>query len=107
MPDHERGGCLLLLRECQKLRCKFQQRRTVERHKVRDPNAIEYREQWQWIFERLTTRFRLFDKEASPLCGRLAFWRGVPFDVDEWGYERDLQFYLLAAERGRGGQRAI
>ena len=65
VPDHERGGCLPLLCERQKLRCEFQHRRTVERHKVRDPNALEYREQRQWIFKRLTKRFLQLDLLAT------------------------------------------
>jgi hypothetical protein len=31
----------------------------------------------------------------SPLGSRLGFGRGIAFDVNEWGYERDLKLDLL------------
>src|ERR1700722_17553159 len=39
-----------------------------------------------------------------PLRGRLGFRRAVSFDMDERGYEGDLQLDLLATQRRRGGQ---
>src|SRR5215470_2902756 len=104
MADHEWRGCLLLLCERQELGGKFPHHLTVERHKVCDPKTIEDREQQQWIVERLTKRFRLFDQEAPPLCCRFGFWRGVPFDMEEWGYEDSLKLDLLATQRRRVGQ---
>jgi hypothetical protein len=46
----------------------------------------------------------LFDQEASPLRNRLGFGGGIAFDMEEWGYERDLKPDLLATQRRRGGQ---
>ena len=76
----------------------------VERHKVRDPEAVEDREQQQRVFGRLSERFSLFDQQTCPLRSRLGFRRSIPFDMHEWGYERDLKLDLLATQRGRGGQ---
>ena len=76
----------------------------VERHEVRDPEAVEDREQQQRVFGRLSERFSLFDQQTCPLRSRLGFRRSIPFDMDEWGYERDLKLDLLATQRGRGGQ---
>ena len=76
----------------------------VERHVVRDPEAVEDREQQQRVFGRLSERFSLFDQQTCPLRSRLGFRRGIPFDMDERGYERDLKLDLLATQRGRGGQ---
>ena len=45
MPDHERDGRPLLLGERQKLRRKIANQIAVERHIVRDPEAVEDREQ--------------------------------------------------------------
>ena len=67
----------------------------VESHKVRDPKAVEHREQQQRIFGRLSERFSLFDQQTCPLRSGLGFRRGKPFDMDEWGYERDLKLDLL------------
>ena len=76
----------------------------VERHIVRDPEAVEDREQQQRIFGRLSERFSLFDQQTCPLRSRLGFRRGISFDMHERGYERDLKLDLLATQRGRGGQ---
>ena len=76
----------------------------VERHIVRDPEAVEDGEQQQRVFGRLSERFSLFDQQTCPLRSRLSFRRGIAFDMDERGYERDLKLDLLAAQRGRGGQ---
>ena len=67
----------------------------VECHKVRDPEAVEDREQQQRVFGRLSERFSLFDQQTCPLHSRLGFRRGIPFDMEEWGYERDLKLDLL------------
>ena len=104
MPDHERNGRPLLLGERQELRRKLAHHVAVERHKVRDPEAVEDREQQQRVFGRLSERFSLFDQQTCPLHGRFGFRRGIPFDMDEGVYERDLKLDLLATQRGRGGQ---
>ncbi len=108
MPDHERDRRSLLLGERQELRRKLAQRVAIERHIVRDPEAIEDGEQQQRVFERLSERFGLFDQQARPLHGRLGFRRGMTFDVHERGYERDLKLDLLRdAVRGVAGNAAI
>ena len=104
MPDHERNRRSLLLGERQELRRKLAHHVAVERDKVRDPEAVEDREQQQRIFGRLSERFSLFDQQTCPLRSRLGFRRGIAFDMHEWGYERDLKLDLLATQRGRGGQ---
>ena len=104
MPDHERSCRSLLLGERQELRRKLAHNVAVERHDVRDPEAVEDREQQQRVFGRLSERFSLFDQQTCPLRSRLGFRRGIPFDMDEWGYERDLKLDLLATQRRRGGQ---
>ena len=104
MPDHERDGRSLLLGERQELRRKLAHHVAVERHGVRDPEAVEDREQQQRVFGRLSERFSLLDQQTCPLHSRLGFRRGISFDMDEWGYERDLKLDLLATQRGRGGQ---
>jgi hypothetical protein len=58
----------------------------------------------RWSSERLTERFSLLDQNTCPLRSRLGFRRGIPFDVGEWGYERDLKFDLLATQRRSGRQ---
>ena len=68
---------------------------------VRDPEAVEDREQQQRVFGRLSERFSLFDQQTRPLRSRLGFRRSIAFDMDEWGYERDLKLDLL-----RGAARA-
>jgi hypothetical protein len=52
---------------------------------------------------RLTERFRSFDQQTCPLHSRLGLWSGVAFDMEEWGYERDLKLDLLVAQWGCGG----
>ena len=71
---------------------------------VRDPEAVEDREQQQRVFGRLSERFSLFDQQTCPLHSRLGFRRGIPFDMHEWGYERDLKLDLFATQRRRGRQ---
>ena len=77
----------------------------VECHKVRGPEAVEDREQQQRVFGRFSERFSLLDQQTCLLCSRLGFRRGIAFDMDEWGYERDLKLDLLATQRRRAGQR--
>ena len=86
MPDHERDGRPFLLGERQELRRKLKRSIAVERHVVRDPEAVEDREQQQWIFGSLSERFSLFDQQTGAFHSRPGFRRGIPFDVEEWGY---------------------
>ena len=57
----------LLLGERQELRRKLAHHVAVERHEVRDPEAVEDREQQQRVFGRLSERFSLFDQQTCPL----------------------------------------
>ena len=103
-PTMSGTGRPLLLGERQELRRKLAHHVAIERHNVRDPEAVEDREQQQRVFGRLSERFSLFDQQTCPLHSRLGFRRGIAFDVDERGYERDLKLDLLATQRGRAGQ---
>ena len=81
------GACRpLLLGERQELRRKLAHHVAVECNEVRDPEAVENREQQQRIFGRLSERFSLFDQQTCPLRGRLGFRRSIAFDMHEWGY---------------------
>ena len=71
----------LLLGEREELRRKFAHSIAVEGHKVRDPEAIEDREQQQRIFGRLSQRFGLLDQQTCLLHSRLGFRRGIAFDM--------------------------
>src|SRR5271169_4111878 len=66
MPDYERYGRRLLLRQGQELRRKLANHAAIERNIVRHPKTIEHREQHQWIFGGLPQRFR-----ALYQCARL------------------------------------
>jgi len=104
MPDHERNCRALFLGERKELRRKLAQHVTVERQKVRDPKAVEDREQQQRVFGRLAKRFGLFDQQTCPPYGGLSFRRSISFDVHEWAYECDLKLNLLATKRRSGRQ---
>ena len=67
MPDHERDRRSLLFRERQELRRKLTHDVAVECHVVRDPEAVEDREQQQRVFGRLSERFSLFDQQTCSL----------------------------------------
>ena len=73
-------------------------------HVIRGPQAVEGREQQLSIFHGLSERFSLFDQQACSLHSLLGFRRRVPFDMEEWSYERDLKLNLFATQRGRGRQ---
>jgi len=105
MPDHKRGCRTLPLSERQELRCKLPHHVAVERIVVGDKQAVEDREQQQWVFDRLAECFSLFDQQTCLLRSRLGFRRGISFDMEEWGYEGDLKLDLFSAQRWRGGQR--
>ena len=46
----------------------------------------------------------MLDQQTCPLRSRLGFGSGIAFDMDEWGYKRDLKLDLLATKRRRAGQ---
>src|ERR1700722_12978341 len=96
MPDHERDYGPLLLGKRQKLRREFSRHIAVECHNARNPEAVEDREQQQWIVRRFAQRFRLFDQKTCTLSSRPGLRSGVSFDMDEWGCERDLKLDLFA-----------
>ena len=102
--NHQRNGRPLVLRECQELRCKVTTDIAVERNKVCDPESVEDRKKQQRVFGRLSERLSLFDQQTRPLHSRLSFGGGIPFDMDEWSYKRNLKFNLLATQRGSSGQ---
>src|ERR1700732_1441159 len=102
MPDHQRSGRPLLLGECEEMGREIATDIAVEPYKLRDPEAVEDREQQQWIVGRLSERISLFDQQTCPLLSRLGFRSSKPFDMDERGYECDLKFDLLTAQRGSG-----
>ena len=77
MPDHERDCRPLLLGERQELRRKLAHSVAVERDIVRDPEAVEDREQQQRVFGRLSERFSLFDQQTCPLHRRFGFRRRI------------------------------
>ena len=97
MANHERHRCPLLLGERQELRGALTQNIAVEGDLVRDREAVEDREQQQWVFGRLAERFSIFDQQTCPLCSRLGFRRRVPFDMDQRGYERHVK--LICSRR--------
>jgi len=73
MPEHERGSRALLLRACKKLPCKVV-RVEANTHGA-DPEAVEDREQQQWIVGRLPQPFSLFDQQSRSLGRRFGFRR--------------------------------
>src|SRR5580692_1064351 len=104
MGYQERSRGSLFLGACQELRCKLTHSVAVECDITRDPNAVESGEQQQRVFGRLSERFSLFYQQTCSLRSGRGFRRGIAFDVNERGYERDLKLDLLAPQRGRGGQ---
>src|SRR6516165_7715938 len=101
MPDHERNGRPLRLRERQELCRKLAYHVALEGDVVRDPEAVENREQQQRIFGGLSERLRLFDQQTCLVNSRFGFGSSVSFDMDEWSYESDLKLDLLAAQGRR------
>ena len=61
VPDYERECRSLFFGERQELRRKVSHGIPIERPSVRDPDAIEHREQEQRVFGRLSQRFGSFD----------------------------------------------
>ena len=72
---------LCFLGERQELRRKLAQSVAIERQKVRDPEAVQDREQQQRVLGRLSERFSLFDQQTRPLHSRLGFRRSITFDM--------------------------
>src|SRR5262245_51373461 len=104
MPDHPRNGGSLFLSKCQEMGREIAHRVAIECPNVSEPKAKEDGEQQQWVFGRFSERLSPVDQLARPLHSRRGFRRGKSFEVNEWGYERDLKSDLLAAQRGRSGQ---
>ena len=71
MPDRERERRSLFLRKRQAMRGKLAQHVAIERHIVRDPEAVKDREQQQRVIGRLSDRFGLLDPKTRLLDGRL------------------------------------
>jgi hypothetical protein len=76
----------------------------IERHIVCHPESVQHRQQQQGILERLAERSCLFNQQLCPFHGSLGFRRGIAFDMEEWGYERDLKLDLIATQRRRARQ---
>ena len=74
-------------------------RSPLKRHKVRGHRTVEDRKQHQ-RFERLSGSFSFVDQNTRALRSRLGFGRGIAFDMNERGYESDLEFDLLPTPRG-------
>src|SRR6516225_8872682 len=104
MANHARDRRPLLLGEGEELRGEIARDVALERHRVRDPEAVQDGEQQQRVFGALSERFSSFDQEMCPFRSGLGFRRGKPFDVAEWSYERDLKLDLLTTQRGRRRQ---
>jgi hypothetical protein len=103
MSDHERDGRPLLLCECQELRRERAYAFAIERDGPRRPEALEDREQQQRVFGRLAERCSLLHQQTCPLHGGLCFGRVIAFDVEQRGYECDLELDLRAAQCRRAG----
>src|SRR5262252_3760518 len=101
MADHRRSRRSVFCSERQEPPRKIATDIAIECHEVRDPEAVKYRKQQQRVFGWLSSRLGLFDQQTGPLHRRLRFGRGITFDVDERGDERDLKADLLAANGGR------
>ena len=103
MPAHERDLPSLFLGKRQNLRGALAHYIAVERYNVRDKQSEESRKQQQRILGRLAKCLSLFDQQTCPLRGRLAFRRGLPFDMLEWVYQCSLKLDFFATKRRRAG----
>src|SRR5262249_20748925 len=101
MPDHRRSRSSVFCTERQEPPREIATDISIECHEVPDTEAVKYREQQQGLFEWLYSRLGFFDQYTGPLHRRLRFGRGITFDVDERGDERDLKADLLATKSGR------
>src|SRR5262249_24569919 len=68
----------------------------VERQQFGEPEAIEDREQEQWVFYWFPQRFRLFDQQLRLIEGRPRFRRRITLRVHESVCKTDLKLNLLA-----------
>ena len=73
---------------------------------VAAPKAEEDGEQQQRVFRRLSECFSFFDKRG-PLRSGFGFGRSISFNMDERGYEGDLQLDLSRRSAGVPGKVAI
>src|SRR5215471_3140386 len=103
MPAQERNLPSLFLSKRQQLRGILAHYVAVKRHQLHLKQSVESRKQQQRILGRLAKCFRLFDQQACPLRGRLGLRRGLPFDMLEWVYQRDLKPDSFATKRWRAG----
>src|SRR3954470_16934992 len=104
MPEHKRECCSLLISKREELRRVITNYIAIERYIICDPQTIEDGAQHQLIFGRLSYRFSLVDQQARLLQSHLGFDGGVPFDMDQRSYERDLKIDLVPAQRCRSRQ---
>src|SRR6266849_5252118 len=104
MPDHERDGRPLLLRERQELRGELAHNVAVEPYIVGDPETIEDREQHQWVFGRFSERLRSLYVQACLIERSLSRRRRMAFGVHQGVRKRDLKLDLLATQCSRCGQ---
>src|SRR6266478_5004232 len=101
MSDHRRSRPSVFCGERQEPPPEIATDIAIECHEVRDPEAVKYREQQQRVFGWLSPRLGFFNQQTGPFHRRLRFGRGITFDVNERGDERDLKPDLLATKRGR------
>src|SRR6516164_4143696 len=101
MPDHRRSRSSVFCTKRQEPAREITTDIAIECHEVRDPEAVKYREQQQRVFGWLSSRLGFFDQQTGPLHRRLSFGRGITFEVDERGDERDLKADPLATKCGR------
>src|ERR1700688_4648184 len=98
MSAQERNLPSLFLSKRQQLRGILAHYVAVKRHKLRLKQSVESRKQQQRILGRLTKGFRLFDQQACSVRGRLGLRRGLPFDMLEWVYQRNLKLDFFATK---------
>src|SRR5215475_6321303 len=101
MSDHRRSRHSVFCSERQEPARKIATDIAIECHEVCDPEAVKYREQQQRVFGWFSSRLGFFDQQTGPLHRRLRFGRGITFEVNKRGDERDLKADLLATKRGR------
>jgi hypothetical protein len=101
MPDHDRPGHALRLRQRQKLDGKFTHHVAIEGDKIRDPQAVKNGVQQQGIFRELAELARAFNQRTRSLDGSSGFRCGVAADMQERRYQLHVKLDLIAAQRGR------
>jgi hypothetical protein len=105
-PNHAWNGGSMLLGNRQEIRSKVTKGIAIQCHKIWNPDAVQRREEQQWVFGCITERFGSFDQHACSFSSRPGIRRGVPFDVREGCDERNLKFDFLAAKPWRSWQRS-